>query len=170
MIAPTWVGKTLDRHGIPYQELRHPPAFTAQDVARVEHVSGHRVAKVVVVVADGRLVELVLPASRRVDLRQVRDLLGAREARLASEAEVARAFPGTEPGATPALRQWPGVPVLMDSSLFVGGDILLQAGTHHDAVRLRFTDWYTLVGPSVESFTEPAEAGQRRAPSAGHPW
>jgi hypothetical protein len=44
----------------------------------------------------------------------------------------------------------------MDASMKVSGDILFQAATHEDAVRLRFDDWFGLVNPRVESFTEPA--------------
>jgi Ala-tRNA(Pro) deacylase len=157
MATPLWVWKALGRRGIPYEELRHRPAYTARQVARREHVSAGRVAKVVLVLADGRPVELVLPANRRVNLEKVRAALGAREVRLASEAEVARVFTECEVGAAPALRHWAGVDVLMDRSLTVVGPILLQAGTHEDAVRLNFRDWYEMVRPQVAAFSEPAE-------------
>jgi Ala-tRNA(Pro) deacylase len=143
--------------GIPFEELQHPAVYTAQEVAQREHVSGRRVAKVVVVMADGRPVELILPASRHVDLERVREVLNANAVRLATEEEMAHVFTECEVGAIPALRQWRGVGVLMDRSLSVEGDIVLQAGTHTDAVRLRFRDWYELVGPQVASFSEPAE-------------
>jgi Ala-tRNA(Pro) deacylase len=154
MATATWVRDELDQRGIAYQELHHPEAYTAQAVAKREHVSGHRVAKVVAVLADGRPVELVLSASRRVRLDRVRELLGARDLRLASELEMERYFTDCEPGAIPALRHWHGVDVIMDGHLRVPGDIVLQAGTHHDAIRMRFDDWFDLVRPRVEEFTE----------------
>jgi Ala-tRNA(Pro) deacylase len=123
----------------------------------MEHFSGHRVAKVVVVVADERLVELILPASRHVNLQRVRAVLGARSVRLASEEEMAKCFTDCEPGAIPALAHWKGVAVLMDRSLNVQGDFVFQAGTHRDAVRLNFRDWYELVSPQVATFSELAE-------------
>jgi hypothetical protein len=49
------------------------------------------------------------------------------------------------------------VEVLMDRSLNVEGPILFQAGTHADAVRLNFRDWYELVHPQVATFSEPGE-------------
>jgi hypothetical protein len=45
----------------------------------------------------------------------------------------------------------------LDRSLTVGGKILFQAGTHADAVRLNFADWYEMVKPQVASFSEPGE-------------
>ena len=163
MSTATWVRDELDRKGIAYEELHHRDVFTAQELAQREHVSGHRVAKVVAVVAGGRPVELVLPASRRVDLERVRALLGA-DARLASEGEVQRHFNDCEPGAIPALRHWGGVDVIMDGYLRVGGDILIQGGTHRDAVRMRFDDWFHLVQPRVELFSEPAQPSPEEPP------
>ena len=153
MATPAWIRGMLEARGVPYKEMHHPDVYTSQEVAQREHFSGHRVAKVVVVLADHRPVELILPASHRVDLERVRYLLEAKEVRLATEAEMQQTFPGVEVGAIPALRHWPDVPVLMDSSLDVAGDILFQAGTHHDAVCLCFADWYKIVNPRVESFT-----------------
>ena len=68
MATATWVRNELDQHGIAYEELHHPEVYTAQKMAQCEHVSGHRVAKVVCIMADGRPIEFVLPASRRVQL------------------------------------------------------------------------------------------------------
>src|SRR5437867_3528453 len=77
MATATWIREDLDQRGIAYEELHHPEAYTAQEVAQREHVSGHRVAKVVCIMADGQPIELILPASRRVQLDWVRKLLGA---------------------------------------------------------------------------------------------
>jgi Ala-tRNA(Pro) deacylase len=157
MATPLWIRKVLELRGIPFEELRHPEAYTAQEVAQREHVSGHRVAKVVVVMADGRPVELILPASRQVNLDKARTVLHAHEFRLATEEEMEKAFTDCEVGAIPALRHWKGVDVLMDRSLNVEGDILFQAGTHADAIRLNFRDWYEMVNPQVATFSEPGD-------------
>jgi Ala-tRNA(Pro) deacylase len=137
--------------------MHHREVYTAQEVAQREHFSGHRVAKVVVVMADGRPVELVLPASRHVNLDRVRTVLHAHEVRLASEDEMKKFFLDCEVGAIPALRHWKNIDVLMDRSLNVEGDILFQAGTHADAIRLNFRDWYEMVNPQVATFSEPTE-------------
>jgi len=157
MATPMWIRKMLELRRIPFQELHHPEVYTAQEVAQREHTSGHRVAKVVVVMADGRPVELILPASRHVNLDRVRNVLQAHEVRLATEREMEKYFTDCEVGAIPALRHWKDVDVLMDRALSVDGKILLQAGTHADAVRLNFRDWYEMVNPQVAAFSEPAE-------------
>jgi Ala-tRNA(Pro) deacylase len=161
MAMAAWVRDELDRVGVPYEELHHRDAMTAQEVAQHEHVSGHRVAKVVCVMADNRPVEIVLPASRRLALDRVRNVLGANGVRLASEEELTQHFSDCELGAIPALRHWPGVDVIMDASLRSDGDVFILGGTHRDAIRMRFDDWFQLVRPRVESLSEP-EGGPRR--------
>lgn len=157
MATPLWIRNVLKLRGVPFEELHHSEVYTAQEVAQHEHISGHRVAKVVVIMADGRPVELILPASRHVNLDRVRTVLHAHEIRLATEEEMENLFADCEVGAIPALRHWKGVDVLMDRSLMVEGNILFQAGTHADAVRLNFRDWYEMVNPQVATFSEPSE-------------
>lgn len=163
MATIAWIKSMLDLRGIPYEERHHRPAFTAQEVAQSEHISGHRVAKVVVVMTDGRPVELVLPASRRVILGRVKELLGAQEVRLASEEEMQWIFTDCETGAIPPLRHWKDVAVIMDAAMTDATDLVFQAGTHEEVIRLRFVDWFELVRPVVWSFSEPEHAGRRHA-------
>jgi Ala-tRNA(Pro) deacylase len=156
MAAATWIRDELTSRGLKFEELHHLDAYTAQEVAQKEHVSGHRIAKVVGVIADNQPIELILPASRRVDLKRVAALVGAERARLATEEELGRLFPDCEVGAIPALRHWQGVELIMDESLAGGGDLFILGGTHSDAIRIRFDDWFELVKPRVEDFSEPA--------------
>jgi Ala-tRNA(Pro) deacylase len=161
MATATWIKSELEQQGIPYEERHHPEVFTSQAVAQCEHMSGHRVAKVVVAIADGRPIELILPASRQVNLERVREIVGAREVRLASEQELEKQFGECETGAIPALRHWRGVDVLMDSFMRVQGKILIQAGTHSDAVSVDFDDWFHLVQPWVASFSQRPDSTPR---------
>jgi Ala-tRNA(Pro) deacylase len=161
MATATWIKNMLDLRGVPYEELRHRAASRALGVARREHVSSHSVAKVVVVLADWKPVELILPADRRVVLERVRKLLGAAEVRLATEAEMDRIFTECQTGAIPPLRHWKDVVVLMDASLEGADDLVFQAGTHEDAIRLKFRDWARLMRPLVESFSEPYPESSR---------
>ena len=158
MATHAWVKAALERRGVPYQEVHHRAVYTAQQLAQAEHVSGHRVAKVVVVMADGHAAELILPASRRVVFAEVARLLSAKEVRLATETELGRMFEDCELGALPALPHKKGVKVLLDEALAGPGDILFQAGTHEDAIKLRFEDWLKVAKPRIDSFSEPLSA------------
>lgn len=162
MATATWIRDSLAERGVDFTELHHNEAYTAQQMAQREHVTGHRVAKVVGVMADGQPYELIVPASRRLDLQRVQEFLRCRECRLATELELSEHFGDCEVGAIPALRHWQGVDVLMDFSMKVHGDIVFQGGTHCDAVRMNFDDWFDIVQPRVGSFTDPIGCTPRR--------
>lgn len=132
----------------------HRPAYTAQEVAATEHVPGHAMAKVVMAVADGRMVMLVLPAPLRVDLGRVRDGLGAHDVRLAGESEFAGLFPDCEAGAQPPFGHLYGVDVYMDPSLADSAVVLFEAGTHREMAAMPFDEFQRLEHPHLLPFAE----------------
>lgn len=151
----------LRQQQIPYQIQQHSRAFTAQDVAASEHVPGKLVAKVVVVFADGKLAMLVLPAPYRVDFSRVGAALGARQVRLADEAEVGAAFPDCEVGAMPPFGNLYQLPVYVDTRLAEDERIVFPIGTHTETMRLAYADFARLVHPTVAEFAHPAQPALR---------
>ncbi|MGH2482698.1 MAG: aminoacyl-tRNA deacylase, partial [Ktedonobacteraceae bacterium] len=102
---------------IAYQIQHHPQAYTAQQIAECEHISGKKVAKSVVASADGKMVLLVLSAAHRVDLDKVRALLGAKNVSLVHEADFQHTFPDCEVGAMPPFGNLYKLPVYVEKSL-----------------------------------------------------
>jgi Ala-tRNA(Pro) deacylase len=143
----------LDSKKVPYTVHTHATAYTAQEVAAAQHVTGHAVAKVVIVKADQRLVMLVLPADRRVDFPALKSVLGLREAELAAEAEFTDVFPGSEVGAMPPFGNLYDVPVYVDRALEKMPEIVFNAGTHTQTVRMGVRDYLDLVKPTGADFT-----------------
>lgn len=133
----------------PFEIQHHRVAYTAQDVAASEHLSGQIVAKVVIAVADGALIMLVLPADHRVDMAKVRAVVAARELWLAEEREFADRFPDCELGAMPPFGNLYGLPVYVDQTLTRDQSIVFQAGTHSQTMRVRYLDFARLVKPRV---------------------
>src|SRR5688500_1697943 len=68
---------------VPFEAQHHPRAVTAQEVAASEHVPGKMLAKTVIVLADGEMVMLSLPAPYQVDLDKAAAMLGVEVAHLA---------------------------------------------------------------------------------------
>jgi Ala-tRNA(Pro) deacylase len=150
---PRWIEATLEQEHVPYRVHHHRPRYTSQDVAAEEHVSGHRLAKVVVVRAGDEFVAVVLPASRRLDLLAVSEAMGSVACRLATEQEIAERFIDCEVGAIPPLQHWEGIKLLADSSLMQGrGPMMFQAGTHEDAIELSCDDWRRIAHPTAGRF------------------
>jgi Ala-tRNA(Pro) deacylase len=139
----------LREQGIPFELQHHTVAYTAQEVAASEHVSGRRVAKVVMVVANDQMIMLVLGAQFQVDLSKAATAVGETEVRLAREEEFAPLFPGCEIGAMPPFGNRFGVPVYVDASFGEAERIVCQAGTHTDTVSFRYSEFEQLVKPIV---------------------
>jgi len=143
------IGKYLKDENVSFEMHEHRPAYTAQEVAAEEHVSGDLLAKSVVVWADGKYALCALPASHKLDMAKVGSLLGAHSIRLADESEMAKLFPDVEVGAEPPFGNLWNLPTLVDEHLAADEEIVFQAGTHRQAIRMRYADYQRLTGPKV---------------------
>ncbi len=142
----------LRENKVPFQLQHHAVAYTAQEVAAAEHIPGRMLAKVVMVLGDGKLAMFVLPAPARVDLEKLAAVLGVKEARLAREEEFADRFPGCEVGAMPPFGNLYDLPVYADNSLAEDETIVFEAGTHTDTMSMKYADYQRLAEPNAGEF------------------
>lgn len=142
----------LKQQKIPFACEAHPPAFTAQEVAQAGHISGRKLAKTVVVLADGAFAMAVLPADSAIELAELRHAMGVRHLRLATEAELLDLFPDCELGAMPPFGNLYGLPVYVENSLAWQEVIAFNGGTHRDIVHMNFVDFVRAADPAVLSF------------------
>lgn len=147
------VHRLLDAERVRYETLSHGEAFTAQEVAETSHVSGRRVAKVLVAREhDGRYLMAVLPAPCRVDLVALREAAGTRRLSLADEGELVGLFPDCEIGAMPPFGHLYNMPVYVDACFPRVGDFFFPAGNHHEIVGIPYQDFERLAHPVVGEF------------------
>jgi Ala-tRNA(Pro) deacylase len=142
----------LDHEKAPFEVLTHKETFTAPELAQALHVPGKELAKVVMVKADERFVMAVLSANWKVDLKKLKEIFRTSHVRLATEAEFRELFPDCELGAMPPFGNLYGLGVYVDQSLTTDEQIVFQAGTRHEAVKLRYQDFASLVRPSIAEF------------------
>ncbi|WP_233610001.1 aminoacyl-tRNA deacylase [Corallococcus sp. AB049A] len=164
-MIPNAIQSYLRRHRVPFERYAHARAVSAMELVDALNVPGWRVAKSVIVLADRQPWIVVVPALTTVDLRQVRHTLGVRTTRLAAESEFADHFPDCETGAEPPFGELYGLPVAMDEALSVNERLLFRAGSHKEALEMRFQDFARLEWPLVASFIHPAtmEKGEAKA-------
>jgi prolyl-tRNA editing enzyme YbaK/EbsC (Cys-tRNA(Pro) deacylase) len=125
----------LDGQGVAYELVEHESAMSAAGEARVAHLPTDQVAKTVLLLDGSGYVIATVSASARLDLRKVRELLGAtRNLRLATEDEIARDFPTLEVGAIPPFGPWVPAAEVIDSALLEKERILCPAGDHRHSV------------------------------------
>ncbi len=153
MPIPAHISKFLQSQGIAYQSYTHSRAYTAQGIAQAQHLSGKRLAKVVMVVAGAnKLVMAVVPANCRVDLDKLGPLLNTGGIRLATEEEFKDAFPECELGAMPPLGNIYHIDVWIDEGLRAYPVISFNAGTHAETIQMSRADFERLVQPKAASF------------------
>jgi Ala-tRNA(Pro) deacylase len=143
----------LKKAGIQYEVKEHKPTFSAQQMAAAEHEPGKFVAKPVVVKVDGKFIMCVLAACYKVDLRALKDQLGAKSVELAEEEEVGRIFGDCELGAEPPFGNLYDIPTIMDKALEQDDHIVFQAGSHDKAIRIKMDDYRKLANPKVLEFS-----------------
>lgn len=142
----------LDSHGVKYVSIRHSPAFMASEVAASAHVAGRDFAKTIVVRIDDSFAMVVLPASRRLVMSDLRELLQTPLVRLATEAEFRDLFPDCELGAMPPFGNLYDLPVYVAANLADEKEIAFNAGTHTEVIKMEFRDFDELVRPTVLDF------------------
>ncbi len=143
----------LDAHQVKYQLLAHSEAYTAQEIAALQHVPGKQMAKVVMVKKEGKPVMTVLPASHRIHFGRLQEVLGGR-VELEREEEFRDLFPGCETGAEPPFGNLFNLEVWVDVSLTEDEEIVFNAGNHRQTVRMRYEDFARLVKPRVAAFAQ----------------
>lgn len=143
----------LQSAGATFEKIEHPTAYTAQEVAAELHVTGEAVAKPVVVRAGKRNVLCVLPASCKVDMGKLAKALKAKKCELLEEAEVAKLFPDVEVGAEPPFGKPYGLETVVDAHLGERDKIVFPAGTHRQAIRMRYEDYARLAEAHVADFS-----------------
>jgi Ala-tRNA(Pro) deacylase len=160
-MRPRSLDEFLRRARVPYSPFTHPVAFTTQNEAQLSHVPGRSWAKVAVCIADGEPILAVLPAPRMVDFDRLRELVGACSVRLAAEDEFSKLYPDCEPGAMPPFGNLYVQRVFVDRSLVGDPELVFNAGTHTDAIRMHYWDFADITHPVVGAFSRmPAGKGQ----------
>ncbi len=139
----------LDRAQLDYDLIEHRRTETAGDEARAIGVPPEQVAKTVVLATAVGYVRAVIAASAHLDLHKLRQLLGDKHARLASEAELVLAYPMYELGAVPPFGVPAGDRVLFDRRLAQRDSVVLEAGSHNESLRMKTADLLILSGAEV---------------------
>ncbi len=134
----------LESHGVDYELVHHDHATRSLETARAAHLPGGRVAKCVLLEDERGYVMVVIPASCRVDLREIRQQLH-RRLELASEPELGPLFRDCELGAVPPMGSAYGIPTVVDDSVLRLPDLYFEAGDHEELVHVSGEAFRTLL-------------------------
>ena len=157
------VKRFLDDAGVRYEAIEHAPTFSTLDEAKAVGENPRDTAKTLALHDRGGWRLAVLPAGHRLDVDRARRLLGAtRHLRLATEKEMANAFPAFDVGALPPVGPLLPRPEVIDIRLLYRDHIVCAGGDHRHAIRLDPRDLIRLSEPRVGDICEPDPIQHRK--------
>jgi prolyl-tRNA editing enzyme YbaK/EbsC (Cys-tRNA(Pro) deacylase) len=136
----TQVTEHLHARGVPFEPLGHPQAYTSIDEARALGIEASEVLKTVAIRVAGGYALMAIPATCRLDMHLVHAAVGGRHARLATEQELLRDFPGFALGALPPLGSLLGAPLYLDREVLQHETVVFAAGSQTESVQLKTAD------------------------------
>ena len=139
----------LDSNNIKYITITHSPSYTAQEIAASAHIPGREMAKTVIVRVDDKMAMAVLPAYAQINFELFRCLARVEKLELASEAAFKDSFPESEIGAMPPFGNLYGMEVYVSDNLTRDEEIVFNAGSHSELIKMAYKDFDRLVKPKV---------------------
>jgi Ala-tRNA(Pro) deacylase len=139
----------LESNHVDYSRVVHAETYTAQELAASIHVPGRKVAKPVIVKIDGKLAMIIASAAEHLRLPLIRECLGAKKLELVAEDEFRPLFPDSEPGAESPFGNLYGLDVYLTPALAAESDLIFNAGSHWESVRITQEAFMRLVRPKV---------------------
>ncbi len=139
----------LDENKIKYRTIQHSVAYTAQEIAARAHIPGKELAKTVMIKIDGKMAMIVVPASHKIDVEEIKDIVESESVRIASEQEFKDKFPDCEVGAMPPFGNLYAMDVFVSATLTEDEEIAFNAGSHSELIKMDFKDFERLVQPKI---------------------
>lgn len=141
----------LESQAVPHRVLRHPPALTSEEVARLRSTPLGAGAKALVCHADNRIVLIVVPADRRLDGREFKRQTGVKNVRMVDAARVEELV-GAPVGAVPPFGSLVGLSTYADRAVVARDEIAFNAGARDVSVAMRGPDYGALERPILGDF------------------
>ena len=151
----SFVTEHLERRGVAYEVAEHARAVTSMEEAGALGITADEVVKTVMLATDRGPALVVVPASRRLDLRLAREAVGDHAVRLASEDELQRSVSECELGALPPLGSLLGAPVFVDPEVLEHDTVMFAAGTQTQSIKARSADLFRGEEVQVSPLTRP---------------
>jgi len=150
----------LDSRQAAYTLTTLPRAYTAREVATAEPLPAREVAKTVVILGDGAYCMIMIPASRLVDLHEVRTGLTSSRSGWLRKTSWRGLFPDCELGALPPLGPLYYNPVYLDGMPAVQNTVAFNAGTHYDVIHVQTAEFRRPALPQIVPLAREPAASQ----------
>ncbi|MBI5621521.1 YbaK/EbsC family protein [Candidatus Falkowbacteria bacterium] len=143
----------LDQHKIKYDVLDHRTIYTAYDLANTLKADLRKIAKTLLVEADKNFYLVVLPANYRLDLKKLKTALQVKKVSIPDEKKMVKVLKVKVGGITPfgAMHR---LQTVVDKSLLKTQDVIMNAGSFTQSLRLRAKDFLKLEEVKLGNFVQ----------------
>ena len=156
------VAAFLEAEGVSHEVVEHRPTFSAAAEARASGAEPREAAKTLALRDHDAYRMAVIPATHRLDLARVRELLGCSgHLRLATEAELEQDFPMFDVGAMPPLGPMMPMPEVIDVHLLYHERIVCGGGDHKHSLKMDPRDLLRVCEPRVAAICESSDGHSR---------
>lgn len=151
------ISELIEGSGFWFESFEHPPVRTSEEAARIrDGYSLEEGAKALIVKTkrgggESEFVMLVVPGDKKFDKDKVKNVLGIKDIRFATEDEVSEITKGVKPGGVPPFGNLFGLKVYADIGIFEHEKIIFNAGDRSYSVAMKAEDYKELVKPEVVS-------------------
>jgi len=171
MPVPKQIINYLDKRGAKYAIVTHRKVYTAYDAAQTLKKKLDEIAKNLLVKTNKGFVLVLLPASKRLDLKKLKKLMnakgkGIKKVEIPKEGVMVRIFK-VKPGALGAFGSFHDLEVYMDKNLQKVKKAIFPTGSFTDSVEMALKEFEKLEKPVVGMFSEAKKFSARGGSAFG---
>ena len=153
--------RLLEAGGARYRLVEHPAEGRSELIAKIRGNDPSQSLKAIVVTLKGggageRLAMAVVPGSRRLDMKGLRQATGAQKAGFAPP-EMATRITGCVMGAVPPFTFWDELPLIADPAIRDNREVCFNAGRLDRSIFMDVDDYVRLANPRFAAIAAPAE-------------
>ena len=160
--------KYLDKIQFDYEIVPHKKVYTAYDLAQTLGEKLDGIAKTLLVKVElpkvdkrGKHVILVIPASYRANFNKIKKSLKAKKVSMAVEKTLKKL--DLNPGAITPFGGYHKLEILMDKALLKTKSVLVSAGAHTEALRVKVSDLHEKENATLGQFGDKAKLKLQKA-------
>lgn len=151
MAIPKKIINYLEKNKIKYEAIAHKTVYTAYDLAQTLKIKLQEITKTLIIKTDKGYAIVVLPASMMLDLAKLKKLLQAKKIEIAKEQVMKKIFK-VKPGTVVPFGSLHKTPVVLEKSLARTKQIIANAGSYTDSIKIKVGDFLKLEQPVQGSF------------------
>ena len=143
----------LKKAGIKYEVVKHKKVYTAYDLAATLKKQLNAVAKSLLIKADKKYIVVTIPAGYQLDIAKLKKSLKAQAVRIAGEPEIKKILK-LKLGMLPPFANLHKLELMIDKTLLKAKEVLANAGSFTDSVRVKVKDLHKLENARVADFAK----------------